>query len=92
MAQRCAKVSAFDELEREVVLAIGDSKVEHPSDVAMVQQRRQPRLTEKHGDEVGVIDERGQDTFEANALLEVSRPASDRDERLGHAPDTQPLD
>jgi len=42
--------------------------------------------------EVRVVDERGQDALEANALLEAARPTPNCYERLGHSTDAKALD
>ena len=40
MAQHRTEVGAFDQLEREVVGAVGDAEVEHACDVPVMQERR----------------------------------------------------
>ena len=92
MAQRCAKVGAFDQLEGQIVGAVGDAEVEHARDVPVMEERRHARLSAKHLDEVRVVGEGGQDSLEANALLEAARAASNRDEGLGHTADAEAFD
>jgi hypothetical protein len=91
MTQRCTKVGSVDELERQVMRDSDDPKVEHPRDVPVMQERRQPCLTKKHLHELRVTDKRRQDPLETNALFESTRPTANRDKRLRHAPDSQPL-
>lgn len=92
VAKHCAKVASFDELEREIVCVIGHAEIEHTSDVPVVEQGGQPGFAQEHVDELRVSCERGQDAFEANALLETADAAAHGDEGLGHPADTQALD
>ena len=52
VTERCAKVGPFDQLEGEIVGAVGDAEVEDAGDVAVVEERRHAGLAEKHFDEV----------------------------------------
>ena len=92
VTQHGSEVGAFDELEGEEVRPAGHAEVEDARDVTVMQECGQTCFAKEHLDEVGVVDERGQDPLEANALLETSETPSDRDERLGHAADAEPFD
>ena len=91
MAQRCAKVGPLDELQREVVRAVDNAKVEHPSDVPVMQEGGKPRFAKEHLHEVFVANKRRQDPLQTNTLLEVTGPTSNREKRLGHPPNTEAL-
>jgi hypothetical protein len=68
-----------------------DAEVEDAGDVPVMQERGQARFPEKHFDELRLVNEGRQDALEANALLEPTRAASDRQERLRHTADTESL-
>ena len=84
--------AALDELHRDELLSVGLADVEHPHDVTVLEQLRDPPLITEHADEVAVFREvLVQDLQGDNAAL--SRPA----ERFGavhgrHAAGGQPLD
>ena len=91
MSQSRSKVGSFDELERQIVCAASDPKVEHPGDMPVMQERRQPCFTKKHLDKLRVADKRWQNSLETNTLLKPARPASNRQKRLGHPANPEPL-
>ncbi len=84
MTEHRPKVRSLDELEGEIVRAVGDAEVEHARDVTVMQERRKPRFAEKHLDEVGVVHERRENPLQAHALLEAVKPTTNRNERLSH--------
>ena len=86
-----AKVGPLDELQREVVRAVDNAKVEHPSDVPVMQEGGKPRFAKEHLHEVFVANKRRQDPLQTNTLLEVTGPTSNREKRLGHAAHTEPF-
>jgi hypothetical protein len=57
-----------DELEREVVLAVGLSRVEHADEVAVLDRSRGPRLAQQAARVLGVACEAGLEDLERDDL------------------------
>src|SRR5262249_5065967 len=78
-------------LHGDEVLVPHLAEVEHLDDVRMVEERRELRLADEHGDEVGILRVLGKDALDDDDLLEPIGPDGLAFVDLGHAARGDPL-
>ena len=59
--------------------------VEDLNDVGVLEEQRQPRLVQEHGDELLVLGQRGQDALDGDVLAEPLQGLGDALEDLRHS-------
>ena len=79
------EIHAVDELHDDEVGVVGVADVEDLDDVGVLEEQRQARLVQEHGDELRVLGQRGQDALDGDVLAEALQGLGDALEDLGHA-------
>ena len=85
-----AQVLAIHELHGDEVVLADLAEVVDVDDVVVVQLRRELRLVDEHGDEVGAVREMRQDLLDGDRLLEALDALHARLPDLRHAADRDP--
>ena len=90
--EHAAEIAAMNVLERDVVAAVDDAKIEDLRDVRVVQLDGELGLLDEHADELFVLRNVRKDPLDGNQPFEPLDSERLRAKHLGHAADVDPLE